>query len=140
MTANEFRKAALRLRGVVESEHMSHPDFRVNGQVFASLGYPDESWGMVKLTPEQQRSFIQKAPAMFKACNGAWGRQGCTNIHLASAKEAVLDSALQAALGNVAKPRKAPATVRIKRPARSIARRSGKPATSRTSGSRARRS
>ena len=34
---------------------MHHPDFRVAGKIFASLGVPDKNWGMVKLTPEQQK-------------------------------------------------------------------------------------
>jgi hypothetical protein len=32
---------------------MACPDFRVRGKVFATLG-PQETWGMVKLTTEQQ--------------------------------------------------------------------------------------
>ena len=102
MTAEAFRKAALKLPGAVESAHMDHPDFRVKGKVFASLGYPDECWAMVKLTPEQQGSFVAKAPQVFKPCNGAWGRRGCTNVHLASAKGVDLRAALNAAFRNIA--------------------------------------
>jgi len=51
MTANEFRKAALALPDAVQQSHMNHPDFRVGGKIFATLGR-DEAWGMVKLTPE----------------------------------------------------------------------------------------
>ena len=53
MTVNEFRNLALGLPEASEAEHMGHPDFRVRGKIFATLG-PDEEWGMVKLTPEQQ--------------------------------------------------------------------------------------
>jgi predicted DNA-binding protein (MmcQ/YjbR family) len=49
MTANEFRKSALALPDAVEQSHMNHPDFRVGGKIFATLGR-DEAWGMVKLT------------------------------------------------------------------------------------------
>jgi len=42
---------------------MSHPDFRVGGRIFATLGYPDEEWGMIKLTQEEQRSFVRADPA-----------------------------------------------------------------------------
>jgi hypothetical protein len=65
MTTGEFRKMALEIPAAVERSHMNHPDFRVAGKIFASLGAPDESWGMVKLTPEQQREFIQKEPKIF---------------------------------------------------------------------------
>src|SRR5207247_9263984 len=75
MTTDEFRKMALEIPMAVERLHMNHPDFRVAGKIFASLGVPDQNWGMVKLTPEQQRAFIRKAPEVFKPCSGAWGRQ-----------------------------------------------------------------
>lgn len=102
MTTDEFRKFALEIPTAVERSHMNHPDFRVAGKIFASLGVPDESWGMVKLTPEQQRTFIKKAPEVFKPCNGAWGRQGATNVYLAAAKARIVCAALDAAAKNVA--------------------------------------
>jgi hypothetical protein len=40
-----------------ERAHRDHPDFRVGGKIFATLGYPDKSCGMVKLSPEEQRYF-----------------------------------------------------------------------------------
>jgi len=101
MTSNNFRAIALALPGAVESEHMSHPDFRVGGKVFASLGYPDGTCGMVKLTPEQQRSFMEQAPKTFQPCNGAWGIRGCTNVHLESAKMQDVKAAVEAAFRNV---------------------------------------
>jgi hypothetical protein len=102
MTVDEFRKMALKIPTAVERSHMNHPDFRVAGKIFASLGAPDESWGMVKLTPEQQRAFIEKASKVFKPCSGAWGRQGATNVYLASAKASIVRAALDAAAKNVA--------------------------------------
>jgi hypothetical protein len=62
MTPASFRKLALALPEAVEAAHMDHPDFRVVGKIFATLGYPDEPRGMVKLTPEQQADFVGKAP------------------------------------------------------------------------------
>jgi hypothetical protein len=102
MTIDQFRKMALEIPSAVERSHMHHPDFRVAGKIFASLGAPDESWGMVKLTPEQQRAFIKKAPKVFKPCSGAWGRQGATNVYLASAKASIVRAAIDAAAKNVA--------------------------------------
>jgi hypothetical protein len=101
MTSDLFRKLALGIPGAIESAHLNHPDFRIEGKIFATLGAPDESWGMVNLTPEQQRSFIKKAPSVFHPCNGAWGRRGATNVNLASAKKSVLQAALDAARKNV---------------------------------------
>jgi len=97
MTADEFRKMALRFPGAIESAHMNHPDFRIESKIFATLGSPDNAWGMVKLTPEQQRSFVKNAPGMFKPCSGVWGERGATNVHLASAKKKILQTALNAA-------------------------------------------
>jgi hypothetical protein len=101
MTIDQFRKMALKIPGAVERSHMNHPDFRVGGKIFASLSVPDENWGMVKLTPQQQRTFIKKAPKVFKPCSGAWGRQGYTNVYLASAKATIVRTALDAAAKNV---------------------------------------
>ena len=106
MTADEFRAAALRVPGAIESEHMNHPDFRVNGKIFASLGYPDDGWGMVKLTPTQQRTFMKEVPAMFAPCAGAWGKAGATNVHLASAKKRILGKALHMAARNISNSQK----------------------------------
>ena len=101
MTADEFRSMALTFPGAVESAHMNHPDFRVGGKIFATLGYPDESCGMVALTPEEQREFVRKAPEVFHPCKGAWGQRGATSVHLASATKATLRAALEAAYRNV---------------------------------------
>jgi hypothetical protein len=102
MTADEFRKLALDTPNAVEQSHMNHPDFRLNGRIFASMGAPSDEWGMVKLTPEQQEKFVKLAPKVFKPCNGAWGRQGYTNVHLESASAAVVRPALTAAAANAA--------------------------------------
>jgi hypothetical protein len=101
MTAEGFRAAALKVPGVVEATHMNHPDFRVNGKIFASLGYPDDDWGMVKLTSAQQRAFMKEAREMFSPCAGAWGKAGATSVHLASAKKRILSKALRAAAQNI---------------------------------------
>jgi hypothetical protein len=106
MTADKFRSLALKILGALESSHMNHPDFRIGGKVFASLGYPDDEHGMVKLTPEQQRSFITKAPGVFGPCAGAWGRGGATSVHLRSAPVGLLRAALDAASKNVTTSKK----------------------------------
>lgn len=102
MTIARFRKVALGLPEALESAHMGHPDFRVRGKVFASLGSPKEGWGMIKLTPEQQASFIGAEPAMFVPAKGAWGKAGATCIELKTAKPGPLGAALIAAWRNAA--------------------------------------
>jgi hypothetical protein len=71
MTADKFRRLALSLPETCESAHMGHPDFRVRNKVFATLSYPDKGWAMVKLTPEQQTSFVEAEPATFAPVKGA---------------------------------------------------------------------
>jgi len=96
MTPDQFRTLALALPGAVEGEHMQHPDFRVGGRIFASLG-PDLTWGMVKLGAEQQDAFTRAEPRVFAPVPGAWGRGGATRVHLAAARAPSVRRALEAA-------------------------------------------
>jgi len=97
MTPGEFRRLALSFPETSEKSHMDHPDFRVAGKLFATLGYPDDGWAMVKLTPLEQEMFVKAQPAVFNSCAGAWGRRGCTNVRLKSARKPTLRRALEAA-------------------------------------------
>ena len=99
MTADTFRRLALALEGAVEGVHMGHPDFRVNGKVFATL-HADDQRGAVKLTPEEQQEFIQQSPGAFAPASGAWGRQGYTNVQLDAAVESLVRGALLLAWQN----------------------------------------
>jgi hypothetical protein len=101
MIPDQFRKLALGFPDAIESSHMNHTDFRIDGKVFASLGYPDESWAMVKLTPDQQRLFVRETRRVFRPCKGVWGERGATNVHLESADQALVRAGLQAAYDNV---------------------------------------
>ena len=105
MTVDEFRDLALSLPEAVESAHMGHPDFRVRGKIFATLGHPDEGWGMVKLTPAQQTELIAREPQTFEPVPGGWGRQGATHVRLAGSREGVVRPALVAAWRNAAPKR-----------------------------------
>ena len=97
MTAADFRRMALSFPGAEERSHMNHPDFRVDGKIFATLGYPDATRGMVKLFPDQQESFVATHPKMFTPVKGAWGKQGCTQVVLKAAGKDPLREAMQAA-------------------------------------------
>jgi hypothetical protein len=102
MTADDFRNLALSFPEAVEAAHMGHPDFRVGGKIFATLGAPDEEWGMVKLTPDQQKQFVREEPEIFVPVKGGWGRRGATNVRLQAAKKQPLYEALLAAWRNTA--------------------------------------
>ena len=101
MTATQFRKLALSLPDVVESSHQAHPDFRVRNKIFATLGYPDERWGMVRLAPDQQATLLRSEPAVFRPAAGAWGRNGSTFVLLSAAKLAQLRPVIRQAWEHV---------------------------------------
>ena len=101
MTSERFRRIALGMKEAIEGAHMGHPDFRMNGKIFATL-HADLKWGMVKLTPEQQEEFVRDHPAVFVPENGAWGRQGCTAVRLDAVDEETLGEAMTLAWRNVA--------------------------------------
>jgi hypothetical protein len=104
MTADDFRSLALSLPETCESAHMDHPDFRVGGKIFATLG-PDGDWGMVKLKPDEQAIFLKAEPTIFQPANGAWGRRGSTIIKLQDAKSSIVNRAIIAAWRNTAPKR-----------------------------------
>ena len=105
MLPDDFRKLALRLPEVVEQQHQGHPDFRICGKVFATLGWPDSAWGMVKLPIEEQQKYTTAQPFVFEPVPGAWGRRGSTKIRLAAATPNAVEQALLTAWRHVAPKR-----------------------------------
>ena len=102
MSTSRFRRTALALSNAVESAHHGKADFRVGKHIFATLGHPDENWGTLKLTAEQQSMLVEAEPDIFRPVPGGWGKQGYTNVRLAKADAATLKSALTMAWSNVA--------------------------------------
>lgn len=94
MTPAGFRQIALSMPEAVESEHMAHPDFRVGGKIFASLGYPDQEHGMVVLPPEEQAKLLRSHPMIFSPAKGAWGKRGSTRVLLERVDKATLKKAM----------------------------------------------
>lgn len=105
MTQDGFRKLALTLPEAEESSHLDHPDFRVRKRVFATLSYPDSSWGMVKLTPDQQARHVGRYPRVFVPVKGGWGARGATQVRLRTATRLALWPALRDAWQNRASKR-----------------------------------
>ena len=117
MTARDFRRIALGMDGAVEASHMNHPDFRVNGKIFATI-HEGNAQGMVKLTPEQQERFIREYPAMFHLAPGAWGRQGSTMVAFDKASDEVVGEAMTLAWQNLARAAKNESGIRRAKAAR----------------------
>ena len=119
MRDDDFRRIALGMKDAIEGAHMGHPDFRAYGKIFATL-HADRKWGMVKLTPDQQKTFLRDAPDVFAPESGAWGRQGCTAVRLESVDAEIMGEAMTLAWRNVADQRRA--APRKTRPRRSTGR------------------
>jgi hypothetical protein len=99
LDAKDFRRIVLGMRDAVEGAHMGHPDFRLNGRIFASLTQ-DEARGMVVLPLDQQERFVREHPSVFQPENGAWGRAGCTRVLFGSVDEETLGEAVTLAWQN----------------------------------------
>jgi hypothetical protein len=97
LTAADFRRIALSFEGAEEGSHMGNADFRVGGRIFATLASIKDGYGNLKLTPEQQATFVEELPEVFVPIHGGWGRVGMTHIRLAAASEDVLEGALRRA-------------------------------------------
>jgi hypothetical protein len=108
MTPADFRKLALRIPGVIEGAHQGHADFRANGRIFATLGYPDDSSAMVKLSPTDQQLYLERHPESFVRAAGAWGGRGSTLVRLGATNPKILASALKFACAHTASGSKRP--------------------------------
>src|SRR2546430_14073071 len=94
MTAAQFREIALSFPQAVEAAHMGHPDFRVCGKIFATLGYANDGRGVLLLSPDEQQELISQHPEMFELVPGGWGLRGSTQVLL----KQITRRALQAAM------------------------------------------
>jgi hypothetical protein len=106
-SADDFRRIALSFPGAEEKAHMGHPDFRVGGKIFATLGSPNGESGMVSLHPEQQELAMEAEPEAFRPATGAWGRSGSTLVALADVSDEWLERTLDWAWAKRAPRRKA---------------------------------
>ena len=102
MTAEEFRKLALSFPETIEASHVGHPDFRVRGKIFATLGYPDRRFGVLNLPPELQKEVVARHALVFAPAAGAWGRAGSTTVLLETANVESLRPLLELAWKHIA--------------------------------------
>jgi hypothetical protein len=113
VTAKQFRAIALSFPEAIEAAHMGHPDFRVGGKIFATLGYQDEGRGVLILSPEEQEEVMSQHPEMLEPVPGGWGLRGSTQVLLKQITLPVLEAAMQKAWQRKApkrlsKPRRVP--------------------------------
>jgi hypothetical protein len=97
MTTAEFRRIALALPEVIEGSHMGHADFRVGGKIFATLGYPNDTFAVVMLSPADQDLIVRDYPKTFAPVAGKWGASGSTTVLLRTAVKRAVELALESA-------------------------------------------
>jgi len=99
MTLNDFRRMALSLPGAEELNGLGYPNFRAGRKSFATI---ENSIAVIRLTRDQQATFVAAAPKVFDPVSGGWGRLGTTVIRLDVADGATVQDALATAWCNVA--------------------------------------
>ena len=89
---------------------MNHPDFRVGGKIFATLGYPDDDHGVLILPTGEQQKLIGGNPEAFSPARGAWGHRGSTQVLLSAVDGLAMREAMKAAWRKAAPKRLTAAT------------------------------
>src|SRR5258708_6202209 len=99
MTIDDFRRIALSLPGAEELNGLGYPNFRTGGKSFATI---ENLMAVIRLTRDQQATFVAAAPKVFAPVSSGWGRLGTTVIRLDVADEATAQDAIATAWCNVA--------------------------------------
>jgi len=99
MALSDFRRIALSMPETEETNGMGYPNFRTGRKSFAAI---EDSIAVIRLTRDQQATFVATAPAVFAPESSGWGRLGNTVIRLEAADEATVQTAVATAWSNVA--------------------------------------
>jgi hypothetical protein len=98
MTIDDFRRIAVSMPGAEELNGMGYPNFRADRMSFATI---EDVVPVIRLTRDQQATFVAAAPEMFAPASDGWGKWGSTIVRLEAADEATLREALTTAWRNV---------------------------------------
>jgi hypothetical protein len=99
MTIDDFRRIALSMPGAEELSGLGYPNFCAGRNSFATI---ENSTAVLRLTRDQQATFMATAPQMFAPASSGWGRLGRTIVRLEAVDEAMLRVAIATAWRNVA--------------------------------------
>jgi hypothetical protein len=99
MEHSDFRRIVLSMPETEESNGMGYPNFRTGRKSFATI---EDSMAVIKLTRDQQATFVATAPEVFAPDSSGWGRIGSTVIRLEVADETTVQVAVTTAWSNVA--------------------------------------
>ena len=97
MRVSDFRRIALSLPEATEGSHFGNADFRVTGKIFATLSLAKQGYGVLLLTPEQQKGMVEDEPEVFSPVPNGWGKNGATRVSLTNVSPDILKAALQTA-------------------------------------------
>jgi hypothetical protein len=98
-TLSDFRRIALSMPETEELNGMGYPNFRTGRKSFAII---EDTMAVIRLTRDQQATFVATAPEVFAPDSSGWGRLGNTVIRLEVADEATVQVAVATAWSNVA--------------------------------------
>jgi hypothetical protein len=98
-TLSDFRRIALSMPETEELNGMGYPNFRTGRKSFATI---EDTMAVIRLTRDQQATFVATAPEVFAPDSSGWGRLGNTVIRLELADEATVQFAIATAWSNVA--------------------------------------
>ncbi len=87
MTPDAFIAIASGLAMVKAKSVLGAVRFAVGGKTFATLGWPQAGWAVVKLTAADQRSLVSTTAGVTPE-PGERGRKGVTLVHLRDVSEA----------------------------------------------------
>ena len=114
MTLDDFRGIALSLPGVEALTGLGYAIFCVGRKRFATI---EDSMPVVRLTRDQQATWVAAAPEVFEPVASGWGLLGYTVIRLEMADAAMVHDALAMARSNVAESASAVDAAAISNPA-----------------------
>lgn len=96
MSPHPFALVALSLPGVTAKAILDTQVFRVRQTTFATLGWPEPGWAVIKLSLGDQKRLLAQSSAL-AAEPGPRGKQGVTLMRLDAASEALVAETLRAA-------------------------------------------
>jgi hypothetical protein len=99
MTLGDFRRLALLMPETEELNGMGYQNFRTGRKSFATI---EDTMAIIRLTRDQQATFVATAPEVFAPDSSGWGRLGSTVVRLEVADEATVQVAIATAWENVA--------------------------------------
>ncbi|MBO9708853.1 MAG: MmcQ/YjbR family DNA-binding protein [Caulobacter sp.] len=113
---SRLRACALSLPGVHETAVLETRVFKVRGKAFATEGWPEAGWAVVKLSPQDQKRLVAGSIALAPE-PGPRGKKGVTLIRLKGADDDLISEVLvagwQAVYGGERRPRDSQLRARI---------------------------